>query len=295
MPALTFEVATAKLSFSYDGLTIYPTMVASSYSMQLVMTRCFQLAFVRVPDEDPTIQKSCAAITQKSFFDRAIYRDDNDHFLYHQRDEYDMDDSHYHLKFRRSLSQSEVVILADVFEQEKLFSPQECTQFKKTVEDRCKAAHAALDVCLNQNKSHDLRAINQFVLTCADNDLLADLHQYLLSAKFNYLRACDGFFTKKSKWQGTISDGSIVETSKTWAMIEKAITLQLAANIRNNTKASAGVLLARAVEFSAALPFFSIPRRQGDLAVSRTYDAICNDDKDGFETRYARHFSTYTR
>ena len=295
MPALTFNAATAKISLSYDGLTIYPLGSSRSYSLALVITSCLQLSFIQVPNTEPTLEKSMVTITKKPFYNRQIHINDNDHFLYHQSDEYDMEDSHYHFKFTHILSKNEILILANVFESEKLFTAQESDDFKQAIHERFNVAHEVLETLLNQNKAHDLRAINQFVLTCTDNDLLADLHAYLLSARFNYLRQCDGFFVKKSLWRGTAQDGSVVETSKTWAMVEKAITLQLAANIRNNTKSSAEVVAERAGELSAKLPFFSIARRQGSRTVNHAYTALSNGDKAEFESLYTQHFSTYTK
>jgi hypothetical protein len=299
MPGFTFDVASASLSLAYDGITIYPkkpsNASAPSYSIQMVLTACFQIAFIKVPVTDPAITSCAGEIRKKALFERNVYADDNDHFLYHGGDEYDMGETHFHLKFSRYLRQEDIAELADVLEQQNVFTAAECAQFKQELAKRYATIHATLDTHFNRNKEHDLTAINRFVATCTDNDVLADLHQYLVSAKFNYLRECTGLF-KKTRWQGTLADGSIAKTSKTWAMIEKGITLQMAANVRNNIKATPEVILEQAVEFAASHPFFSLPRRsKGERAISRTFAAVSDNAKEPFEARYIEHFTKYTK
>ena len=85
-----------------------------------------------------------------------------------------------------------------------------------------------LKINLKNEKYADTNAIINFIKNCKDNHLLTLFHKALLDKKADYLRACTGRI-KMTFWQGTTHSG-IAACSKSWAMIEKSFSLQVAQN-----------------------------------------------------------------
>jgi hypothetical protein len=86
----------------------------------------------------------------------------------------------------------------------------------------------------NRNKKNDLPIIVRYIKSINDLDTLIGLHKHLQTKKFNYLRNYTGWFSF-SFWRGTLNNQHLM-TTKTWAMIEKAISLQMAITLQANNR-----------------------------------------------------------
>lgn len=125
------------------------------------------------------------------------------------------------------------------------------------------AIAAVPEIQVDHAKAPDVEKISQAIIqlikSCPANDILANLHDYLLLEKFDYLRTGKGF-------RGTDAKAQVVETSKAWADIQKAFSAQIAVNTINNTSFTEIVGSDYAQRYSADFPFFSLLR---PLATSR--------------------------
>jgi hypothetical protein len=151
-------------------------------------------------------------------------------------------------------------------------------------------ARSQLKKLCKTNKQSDLKSIINFIATCNNNEILPDLHRYLLTAEFNYLREKTGTFSF-SAWHGTDEKGNIVRCSKSWAMIEKAISLQMLKNTQEKVPDGRSI----AFGLASSCKFFSI-RRWGlfnNAGTSKTYDALVNDDLKVLNQQYTSHFASF--
>lgn len=246
MPAFTFEGSAIKLSINYDSITFYSkSMLDDSKScddkniqrpttttITLMLTACSQISFILSEPsdslDDATI--AIAAKGDKPDYQRNVYRDDNDHALYHE-DQFSKDDPHYHLKFKGQITRNKIVTVLDILLQHQLMSAAEKTTFLNSYDQRFIAAEKLLQKSLTRVKAKDAVEIIRQIKSCADNDVIAHLHQHLTSKEFDYIRERTN--SAASLCNGTDAKDSIIPTTSAWALIEESMTLKMADNIHS--------------------------------------------------------------
>lgn len=229
---------------------------------------------------------------------RYIHREDDDHSLYHQ-DTFHMDDTHMHLKFKSQLTEKELNHLLQIFQDYQLISPFERNMFLLGNCFRHKLACIEMDRFLGLTSplaersqasvEGDTKKIISYLKTIQDNDILLDLHNHLLSASFDYLR--ENPAGNMSIWQGTDAHGNVIKTSKSWAIIEKTITLQMENNIAAHCQFNRYVAQDRVHQLSR-YPFFCVKHNVADSRPqSPSIEAFLNGDRQGFDDTYQHHFN----
>ena len=236
MPAQCFEGTNVKLSYAFDAMTVYPKSAAQQAMCASAVAACSNLPFVSnngLSDPDYMSEKCVSNLQFDSELGpiRYVHREDDDHSLYHQ-DTFHMDDGHMHVKFRSKLTENELEHLLQVFVNYQLITPFEKYFFLLGHVFRHGCARVAINKILGLNLGEvesltpsveeSTRNIISYLKTIQDNDILIDLHLYLLSSTFDYLR--ENAAGEISIWQGTDAYGNVVKTSKSWAIIEKSIT-----------------------------------------------------------------------
>lgn len=131
--------------------------------------------------------------------------------------------------------------------------------------------------------SANVEVIIQLIRRCKMNDVVLHLHAYLLSEKFDYLRK------GKEGYRGTDAKDEIVETTKAWADIQEAVSLQLCVNVINNLSTTIETAAGRSTyftlfkpgslaasiydtKFQKEFPFYSLQRKIKDSA--ERYDPV---------------------
>lgn len=248
MPALTRACRYTKLSFYHDTFTLYPTFEyyqnpGLRNCLEAIAVDCGKLDFVIkfLPDQTPTKEnlefvKGLTELKQDhAEFDRYVRRVDPDHWLYH-KDTYHYDDSHWHIKFKSILTRAQLSLILNIFAKHQILSSQEKEAYLKDYDLRYKVYRLQVAKSLWGNKDKDMRKIiEKFIMTCPDNDLLADLNKFLSSEKFDYLREMSSADVV-GRWCGVDRSNQAVATSKAWSWIQKAIRLQMSLNIKKDVK-----------------------------------------------------------
>jgi hypothetical protein len=232
-----------------------------------------------------------------NFFDRMVQRNQSDHDLYHQ-DKFNRDDNHWHIKLIKQIDKDVAERLSIAFASAGLFDAREKQFFVLQWSTRNDVAIAAFERQLNYNKSHDFNSIIKHIQTISDIDTLFALQHHLLKNKFDYLRELTGK-RKISFWRGTDSDAKIVTTSKTWAMIEKAFTLQIANLMRNLLPVNKDLFHVKSDQLRTNHAFFAMKRFDitglTGFTRSTTYRAFRSCDNATFNEKYESHFRKYAR
>jgi len=275
MAAFTFNTKYFKLSLTSDAITLYPTFEyyetpGLRNCLDVVMGACNKLDFVikTLPDKKPTennvkfIESMKTVLSDKQDFDRIVIRINDDHSLYHNNDGYNLDESHWHIKFKNIMTMEQILKVFKIFIEAGLIIEQEKVDFFKALEKRYEACRLMLNTMITKNAVHDSSQIIKTCLQdCTDNDMLAYMHRYLLSPQFDYLRD-ETIDTSNIRWQGTDSHGQVVPTTKSWAMIEKFIAYQMAQNIHHLvSRFTPQIGAERTKQLSVAYPFFAIKRK----------------------------------
>lgn len=274
MPALTFSADKVNLSYSYDTLTIYPkfeSYTQGERALGYLLGLCHQLDYVKVPTKLEitknliTHDKCMRVITRKVGNVRSVLRDDDDHGMYHH-DGFKMEDLHRHLNFKSMLTSDQLSEILNILVAQNLLTSHEKIAFLKALKERYQLAREKLDgvvesimqavqvTTINElipfdtlTSQADMKAIIHFLSTIEDNEILVDLHCYLLSEKFDYLR--NNPAGEASCWQGTDAKEVVIKTSQGWAMIEKSIELRMARNIEITCKFTTTLAEKRAEQF----------------------------------------------
>jgi hypothetical protein len=291
-----FKATKVNISISYDGLTAYETNY-SRPNIQIMTRVLLAGTEVLVPlitlAEDPL--KCLAQAFQDASYDRNIYVEDADHALYHQ-DQFDRETGHYHLKFYSQIDLRIINKLAILFSAANLFDAVEKDLFLQLWEHRNDAAIATLKSQLTHDKSEDIYLIIKHIKTITDVDTLIALQKHLQTSPFDYLRHLTGI-VKISFWRGTDSQQHVVPTSKSWAMIEKAFSLQIANSIQRVTNFAKDVVNERARQLHKYHKFFALKRLAVPGQRAEKMNASCiafsASDKNKFEEKYTSHFSKY--
>ncbi|OGV27735.1 MAG: hypothetical protein A3F18_00685 [Legionellales bacterium RIFCSPHIGHO2_12_FULL_37_14] len=252
MPALCFEASKIKFSFACDTLTIYPKFTLVEYNeVKLAINLCGKLAFVTasVPDltqEGAELEDAQQEILQNNTDTRFIHRDDNDHDMYHH-DNFLLDDNHYHLNFTHEITREKLDEVLSIYLDQNIITAAEKSDFLAKFDARLHDIDDHFDqVFANSNLDNFIKNILTYIKDTEDNELLTHLHKYLLNSKFDVLRTASSEET--SHFRGTNANDEVVPTSKVWGDIEKAISLQMAHNIRVNTKFDVNVAQGRYIE-----------------------------------------------
>lgn len=231
--------------------------------------------------------------------DRYIEKGDDDHALYHQ-DQIRAGIAHYHLKFQHKLSKAQFKQVMNVFAKSGLISPQQKDTYFLVFKQRNQLIRAALMAQLLGEKYKDERTILNFFNHCRNNDLLVHLHDFLLHPKFSYLRVQDAEDThpKQGKeWQGVMTlSGTVDKTSRTWATLEKALSLQMIKNLKHQTSRFTLAFAAeRAQQLAESHVFFGIKRSRYSggvhaTPINKTLTAFATADEATLEYKYNKLF-----
>jgi hypothetical protein len=184
------------------------------------------------------------------------------------------------------LSRENIASVLDVFIENKMLTAEEKESFLVALDMRYVDSRDSLDVILEDNKDIDTDMILEYINIQTDIDLLTDLHSYLSLEKFDYLRV-QSDADKQKQWQGTNREGKVVPTSEAWAMIEKLLSVKLAANISKDCiRFTPEVGIERAQQFAKALNFFAIKRKAtANSQISKIYQSFANADAAGLEQK----------
>lgn len=165
--------------------------------------------------------------------------------------------------------------------------------FLKSFDARYISCQDILKKYLSYNANHDFNIIIQFIKSCKQNDILINLHHYLSTSHFNYLRENQINANDDKIFFGTDQTGSIIQTSYAWAMIEKAITLQMQMNIKNTCKWFNELFgEIKAEQFANNHSFFSIKHKGKSITTekSSTFRAFQTGNVNEMERKYNKLF-----
>lgn len=226
MSSFTFEAKLISFSMAYDGITFYYGHDNDFY------------AFIAYNASSDQLQPICKGQSQFQnspapfpFADcKYVYRDYDEHDLYHQ-DHFDRTKMHYHVQFGSYLKKESMIKIVDQLALASILTAEEKVKCLDALHLRYQEVDDKLSQLITANPTNDLQAIQKYILSCYDNDILVHLHKTLLTQKFDYLRQLN-IEDQEQHWQGCNAQNEVVQTSKAWAMIEKTIALQLANNMR---------------------------------------------------------------
>ena len=309
MRALTLKCRYVDLSYAFDGLTIYTKEnEIASEKMAELSSACHQLEFVNsTHDEQISRQIKNEAVRKCMGFynqmtrnilindnlgndyQRYIHFDDNDHELYH-RDNFLKSQNHVHIKFNRIINQNQLLSLLNIMIKLDMLSHDAKNEFINLFCNRFTSAREKLQSTLTGKIEPDAKNIIQFIHACGDDNILADLHDFLLDQKFDYLRRTT-FGANNGDWQGETSAHQMMIVSKEWAMIEKSFSLQMAYNLESNCTFNLAVAKERTEQLTNLFSFFAIPRKvDAKHTKSKAIGDFERGNKEEFERRYNKHF-----
>lgn len=295
MRALFIEFKKVNLSLTYDGLTIYPKFDLSFKSKSKVVknacAECKTIIKNKFKTKDGSHYSECheKLKTQSNVvFDRVIRHKDEDHDFYHH-DKLDETAPHFHLKFHQMLTRQQLSQLLDVFIKHKLMKELEKDTYLLEYDLRYKEARLGLLEQLKGHADQDEINIIKYIKHCTDNDILSDLHDYLLQPQFDYLRSD---LSAPQQWVGVNQAGNVVRTSKTWAMIEKSISLQMAMTVTVHTDLSPELGAKVATQLSQTHTFFAIKRKATATAKNnKTFMQLSYADEKELKGSYRKKMS----
>lgn len=271
MRALTQKCRYINLSLAFDTLTIY---------------RNFS-------EEDKTLEESIddAIDSMKDLenFHWLVQRNEDDHSMYHQ-DEFSIDPEniaeHWHVKMSNTIELPDLENLLTKLVQHELLNDLEMKNFIAAFMLRFETSRKKFDDALIGEINQDTSTIINLIKNCDDNAILIDWHRYLVTGKFDYLREVNVI---TNFWQTKI-EKNLIETSETWAMIEKSLSLQIAMNIKQQTKFNKAVAEDRAGQFEENLSFFSIKRQHNEQKKSKFFNTFISGQENELESLYEKHF-----
>lgn len=305
MPALIFKGHFANFSFTFDGITIYPTFEyyqtpGLRNCLGTIQSECGKLDFVikMLPDQKPTqknldfIQSLNSVKSSDASYDRYVRRVDQDHALYHQ-DDFKLDDSHWHIKFKNVLNSDNVHKILTIFNGFHLLNGKEKNTILDQFNERYTLWRTKLNADLMQDQPHDAKVIVENVINhCPDIDILLNLHSFLLTQPFEYLRK-PKIEDKLTHWQGTDAAGEVKPCSKAWAMIEKNIAYRMdMLLIKGVNQFTPSIGEERAKQFATSHVFFAIKRKStAKQKVNKIYEAFVHGDSASLESKKTKLLS----
>jgi hypothetical protein len=292
MSALTLNGKNINLSLAYDGLTIYLNFATPNLFGALGLCRRSLLLNQELGLCSDEIEKT----VKGSDFDRYIHHEDDDHSFYHQ-DNYPIEKDHMHFKFKAPMTRKKLEIVIAELEKHHLISSEESSAILSAYDERNKKALLDLRGSLSGTRDAevDARAIIHYIRDCKDNDIIDFIHGALLEPRFDYLRTVTAV-SMTTLWQGTDKEGKLVETSKQWAMIQKAVSLQLANNVRVECgNFSPKVATERATQLLASHSFFGLKRKAPMCTdkASSMFTAFKDKQDAVFNAKYQKHFGKF--
>lgn len=298
--ALTIKCQNISLSLTYDGLTIYPNYDGYEIrnSIGFALNECCEWIFGKFSERKPkykvhldTVDVGVTKIGEALNVQRYVQRHEDDHDLYH-RDAFPMEDVHYHLKFSAPVTRDQLQQMLNIFMRYYLVSDQESAAIIHDFDTRFSLLHDILARRLSGKQHDDLTVIITFIRTCQQNDILVNLHQYLSSMQFDYLRhQLDS--PDDEGWVGVDASEHVVRTARCWARIEKAITLQMAHNIQTQCSVfSPALAYERAQQLANNHRFFSIKHKANHTIplMSSTFMAFSAADEETLDGKYHKMF-----
>lgn len=274
-PALTANFEKINISFTSAGITIYRRYENNGECKLEDASNACNAYLLTLSSGAPMAPESAHAKSNSTIVAALaplasggyVEGGDDDHALYH-RDEFSREITHTHIKFQCRLNREQLNKILGILVENNLLSAVEQVAFLDKFDQRYANSRAALDTALSAkainlegNKAsasddleHSAKAIIQLVKSCNANDILGDLHDYLLLSKFDFLRA------GQEGCRGTDAKGDVIETSREWMAIQKAISVQLAINVMNNTSFTEMVGSEYAENYRNHFPFFSLLR-----------------------------------
>lgn len=225
-------------------------------------------------------------------FNRLITIPNEDHTFYHDDDLFNYKrwvPNHVHLKFNIQITYQLLTNVLVLFIPSGLLSESNKEQFLAMFDKRYELLHAEIQTCLTQNKHQDYLTILTYIKSCSQNDVLANLHRYFSSPAFVYLRQGEELKT----FLGTNELGEIVATTHEWAMLEKAIALQMQVNIKNGVKRFSSLLGEMyGDELANNHAFFKMKRKLADGRVieSKNFKAFHAGNGELVEKTYQKFF-----
>lgn len=263
MSEFVFQNKKIRINLTYDGIKLYPNL-----------------------DEEKTTPK----LIRKTF-EQAIEKG----LISEDQARVARDDSHYYLKFNSKLTRSQLREFLNLAVQSKLLDGHEKKQCLADYDARYADARQGLTLLRGNDKEADTKKIIHFISACKDNDILAEAHQHLVSSQFDYLRKFTGLI-HKSLWRGTNNKGEVVETTHSWAKIEKAIALQMAKNIQEGRGAKRHFTKEQdeAFKLGKEHKFLSIKRNAISLfrSANESYEAFLFRDEKTLAQKYDSHFKS---
>ncbi len=297
--SLSVEFENIKMSLTFDALTVYrkyEDVVGSGREAEADAEGRIEIGLGSLKGKISEEKHAASYFAMREALEgNEVLEDEDDHPLFHQ-DEFSRETIHTHVRFPHLLrrDQLETTILPIMLENG-LLSAQEAQALLALYDQRYQKCREVLDVALSvppapgalpreleskipvlalEGVAGDAEAIIQLIKRCKTNDVVLDLHAYLLSEKFDYLRK------GKEGYRGTDAKDQIVETTKIWADIQQAISLQLRVNVINSlsatTQTEAGPVYftlfkpgSRAAsiydeKFQKMCPFYSLQRKISD-------------------------------
>lgn len=205
--SIVFKNHNIRLSLSYDTLTVYMPRYPYLFISELQRQRSFH---------------------------RVVFSDNYGHDLYHDKQNPDeVSPFHMHFKYKTPIDETKLSELLDILVKHKGITQEQKQEFLDAFNKRYTDAISALNNYLSINVENHAKEIVTYIKTIGDNDILMRLHFYLSSeSKFDHLHEIDK--TSVDKWQSVNAQGDIIQVSESWAMIEKAFSLQLTHNLQKN-------------------------------------------------------------
>ena len=237
MPVFTKKLSKIGISYIDGTMTIYPAAVQDRVtSTQVAIANAAFSGGPTLAEQNSSLIRNISRSLHfiGHIFDKFSRCDGDKGYALFHRDERLMDDWYYHVKFKSGLDHLGMDDVLHSFVAFGVISLAEKNSVLRDFYFRYVNFRASLDSHLSGVKSSDLPRIISEIVDCEDNDLLIDLHKYLLTEKFDYLRVKTGI-SSFSFWRGTNRSGSVVSTSKSWATIEKGIMLKIVENIKDQS------------------------------------------------------------
>jgi hypothetical protein len=127
MPAFTHLCSKFNISLAHNTLTLYPKKTGEK-GLAYRVNQCFQFVGFEIVDVEYDLEAvkidAFDAVGRPTF----VHRNDLDHHLYHE-DSFNIDDTHYHMKFSRVLDEQTLDRVLSIFVQFDLVTKQEKTNF----------------------------------------------------------------------------------------------------------------------------------------------------------------------
>src|SRR5690606_9419259 len=116
-----------------------------------------------------------------------------DHNLYHQ-DEFDSDETHYHIKCKSLLNHKKLSELLEIAKIYEIITEAEMHEILSDFDNKYKIniQNMVNSLTGNKNEQEIIKDIHNYIKKCSDLNRLIYLHQELLKSQYSFLRKCKG-------------------------------------------------------------------------------------------------------